>query len=223
MQAWELLPELLWSWSLWWSQRQGMSLSWRSHSVVTDEGNKQMEEQEKKRLNWTKGLDWNLKNASFISPCFTLNNSLISLIWHWLTSNKTSFLLAWFPSAWHLSPCTPAGAWQSRTGPLVPALPAWVAAAVWPSALLQLRQSTDATHLFHPWLLRGMGFLLFSLQVSILILFFPLWASQVEFCSARSGPGGFSGFLVFQSYSGSVVGCSSCLPAFLWCLWKADL
>lgn len=72
-----------------------------------------------RRLNWTKGLDWNLRNVSFISLCFTLNKSLICLIWHWLTSNKMSFLLAWFPSAWHLSAPTPAGPWQRGAGPLI--------------------------------------------------------------------------------------------------------
>lgn len=151
-----------------------------------------------KRLNWTKGLDRNLKNASVISPCFTLNKTLISLIWHWLTSNKMSFLIAWFPSAWRLSPCTPAGPWQSRAEQNRPLclcspgsqlwLPEWQLLSArllcthghspsttqW--AGLQLRQSTDATHLFHHWLQGGTSFLLFSLQVSILILF-PQWTS----------------------------------------------
>lgn len=44
---------------------------------------------------------------------------MICLIWHWLTSNRMSFLLAWFPSAWHLSAPTPAGPWQRGTGPLL--------------------------------------------------------------------------------------------------------
>lgn len=132
-----------------------------------------------------------------------------------------SFLLAWFPSAWHLSPCTPAGPWQSRASPS-PCLPEWQllsdrarGADAAPSALLQPGQSTDATHLFHPWLLGAMAFLLFSLQVSLAWFFFHDELPFIGGVFAVQGPSGFSGFLVFQSCSGSVLGCISCLPAFL--------
>ena len=79
--------------------------------------------------------------------------------------------------------------------PWIPALPAWVTAAVWPFGRLmivhllktaqwgttQVRQSTDAIHLFHHCLLVEMDFRLLSLKVSFLDLFFHTEHSELPF------------------------------------------
>lgn len=110
--------------------------------------------------------------------------------------------------------------------PWIAALPAWVTAAVWPFGRLvivhlsnaaqwgttQVRQSTDAIRLFHCCLLVEMDLLLFSSVVSFPDLFL-MNSSEVEFCSAGPGLSDFLGFLIFQSYSGSLLGCTSCLSA----------
>lgn len=81
--------------------------------------------------------------------------------------------------------------------PWIPALPAWVTAAVclfgrlmivhvseaaqW--GMMQVRQSTDAIHLFHCWPIVEMDFLLLSLKVSFLDLFFHAEHRELSFTS----------------------------------------
>lgn len=79
--------------------------------------------------------------------------------------------------------------------PWIPALPAWVTAAVWPFGRLmivhlsktaqwgtiQVRQSTDAIHLFYRWLLVETDFLPLSSEVSFLDLFFCSEDSELFF------------------------------------------
>lgn len=182
-----------------------------------------------KRLNWTKGLDWNLKNASFITPCFTLNKSLISLIWHWLTSNKNEFSSSLVPFC--LAPVSLHTCWSlaEQSQPL--SLPAGVAAAVWPCSWRWRRSLGSAAawtiyrcHPSVPSLASGSHGLSPVLLASLpSLVLFPRWTSlhRWSFCSA--GSEWFLRVFGISELLRQRVGVhlmSACFPAGL-CLWPA--